>query len=99
MIKIVAIIALVVIGIALVLMGFQSGGERASVANLVKHGGFFATGFSGFMLSFQMVVFAFVGIEMVGMTASETADPARVIPKAINAIPLRIIAFTSGPWR
>ena len=96
MIKIVAIIALVLIGIGLVLMGFQSGGERASVANLVKHGGFFATGFSGFMLSFQMVVFGFVGIEMVGMTASGTADPARVIPKAINAIPLRIILFYIG---
>jgi len=41
-------------------------------------------------------LFSFIGIEMVGMTASETADPKTVIPKAINDIPLRIILFYVG---
>jgi len=50
----------------------------------------------GFILSFQMVVFAFVGIELVGLTAGETADPKNVIPKAINNIPIRIIVFYLG---
>ena len=40
-----------------------------------------------------MVVFSFVGIEVVGMTASETADPEHVLPKAINSLPLRIFYF------
>lgn len=56
----------------------------------------FPNGFNGFLLSFQMVVFAFVGIELVGLTAGETEDPKRVIPKAINQIPIRILIFYVG---
>ena len=43
-----------------------------------------------------MVVFAFVGIELVGLTAGETENPEKVIPKAINNIPIRIIIFYIG---
>ena len=50
----------------------------------------------GFFLSFQMVLFSFVGIEMVGMTASETQDPTQIIPKAIDDIPFRVILFYLG---
>ena len=52
----------------------------------------------GFILSFQMVVFAFTGIELVGLTAGETEDPEKVIPMAINNIPLRIILSMWAPW-
>ncbi|KAA5681905.1 amino acid permease, partial [Pseudomonas aeruginosa] len=38
-------------------------------------------------------VFAFVGVELVGTTAAETKDPQKNLPKAINAIPVRIILF------
>ncbi|MGV0167655.1 amino acid permease [Furfurilactobacillus sp. WILCCON 0119] len=95
-IKIVAIIALIVVGVVMVLLAVKTPAGHASFGNLVRDGGFFAKGAKGFMLSFQMVVFAFVGIEMVGMTASETADPRHVIPKAINEIPMRIILFYVG---
>ena len=43
-----------------------------------------------------MVVFAFTGIELVGLTAGETENPEHVIPKAINNIPIRIIIFYIG---
>lgn len=43
-----------------------------------------------------MVLFGFIGIEMVGMTASETNDPKTIIPKAINEIPMRVILFYLG---
>lgn len=56
----------------------------------------FPNGINGFLLSFQMVVFAFVGIELVGLTAGETKDPEKVIPKAINNIPIRILIFYIG---
>ena len=42
---------------------------------------------------FQIAVFAFVGIELVGTTAAETKDPAKSLPRAINSIPIRIIMF------
>ena len=47
-------------------------------------------------MSFQMVVFAFVGIEMVGLTAGETKNPEADIPKAINTLPVRIGLFYIG---
>jgi len=39
------------------------------------------------------VMFAFGGIEIIGITASEAKDPAKVLPKAINAVPIRILLF------
>ena len=48
------------------------------------------------MMGCQMVVFAFAGIEMVGVTAGETANPETELPKAINTLPIRIILFYLG---
>ncbi|MDX5631051.1 MULTISPECIES: D-serine/D-alanine/glycine transporter [unclassified Brenneria] len=94
MIKIVAIVALIVIGVALVMMKFPSpSGSIASFNNLWNDGGMFPKGISGFFAGFQIAVFAFVGIELVGTTAAETKNPNVVLPRAINAIPLRIIMF------
>lgn len=96
LIKVVAIMALIVIGIFMVLKGFSADTGAASFANLWSHGGWFPNGMNGFILSFQMVVFAFTGIELVGLTAGETEKPERVIPKAINNIPIRVIIFYIG---
>ncbi|ASG80939.1 MULTISPECIES: amino acid permease [Lactiplantibacillus] len=95
-IKIAAIIALIAVGIGMVLFSVKTPVGHASLTNLVNYGGFMPNGFKGLVLSFQMVLFSFIGIEMVGMTASETADPKTVIPKAINDIPVRIILFYVG---
>lgn len=96
LIKVVAILALIIIGTFMIIKGFSTDAGTASFANLWSHGGLFPKGATGFILSFQMVVFAFTGIELVGLTAGETEDPERVIPKAINNIPIRIIIFYVG---
>jgi len=96
LIKVVAILALIIIGTFMVVKGFSTDAGAASFTNLWSHGGLFPKGATGFILSFQMVVFAFTGIELVGLTAGETEDPERVIPKAINNIPIRIIIFYVG---
>ncbi|WP_099221608.1 amino acid permease [Listeria costaricensis] len=96
LIKVVAILALIVIGLFMIFKGFSTSSGPASFTNLWSHGGWFPNGAQGFILSFQMVMFAFAGIELVGLTAGETEDPERVIPKAINNIPLRIIIFYIG---
>lgn len=96
LIKVVAILALIVVGIFMIFKGFSTNAGPSSFSNLWSHGGWFPNGFSGFILSFQMVVFAFVGIELVGLTAAETKDPEKVIPKAINNIPLRVVFFYIG---
>ena len=94
LIKIVAIIALIVVGFGLVAFAFKSPtGHTASIANLWNDGGFFPRGWSGFFAGFQIAVFAFVGIELVGTAAAETADPMKNLPRAVNSIPVRVLLF------
>ncbi|MFS0784524.1 amino acid permease [Bacillus sp. 1P06AnD] len=95
-IKVITIIALIVVGVVLLIVGFKTNTGTVSVTNLWKHGGMFPNGISGFLLSLQMVVFAFVGVELVGVSAAETADPKKNIPSAINKIPVRILLFYVG---
>lgn len=95
-IKVITILALIAIGIVLLVIGFKTEAGTVTVQNLWQHGGFFPNGISGFLFSFQMVVFAFVGVELVGVSAAETADPKKNIPSAINKIPLRILFFYVG---
>ena len=95
-IKVVTIIALIVIGIVMICFAFNTHYGTTSLSNLYSHGGFFPHGASGFLMSFQMVVFSFTGIEIVGITAGETKDPRKTIPKAINNVPIRILIFYVG---
>ncbi len=109
MIKIVAIVALVGTGLYMVGAAFVSpAGRTASLSNLWNDGGMFPNGMMGFFAGFQIAVFAFVGIELVGTTAAEAKDPERTLPRAINSIPVRIIVFyvlaliaimAVTPWR
>lgn len=96
LIKVITILALIIIGIILLVIGFQTDTGSVSVKNLWEYGGLFPNGISGFLLSFQMVVFAFVGVELVGVSAAETANPQKNIPSAINKIPMRILFFYVG---
>ena len=108
-IKIVAIIALVVVGIVLVVIRFTPpSGAQADIANLWRDGGMFPEKFHGFAAAFQIAVFSFVGTELIGTTAAEARDPEVTLPRAINAIPVRIVIFYLGalaaimsvtPWR
>ena len=95
-IKVVTIISLIIIGIILLVIGFQTNTGTVSLSNIWSHGGMFPNGISGFLLSLQLVVFSFVGVELVGVTAAETANPKKNIPSAINKIPIRILLFYVG---
>ncbi len=94
-IKVVAIVALIVTGVVLVVIGFRApDGTLAAFTNLwSRPGGFFPHGIDGFFAGFQIATFAFVGIELVGATAAETANPKKTLPKAINQIPVRVLVF------
>jgi D-serine/D-alanine/glycine transporter len=96
LIKVITILALIILGIIMIVMGLQTSTGTVSVRNLWEHGGLFPNGITGFLLSFQMVVFAFSGVELVGVSAAETANPQKNIPSAINKIPLRILFFYVG---
>ncbi|MGK4217418.1 amino acid permease [Kocuria marina] len=109
LIKIVAILALIVVGAIMALTHFTSpDGHAAQLANLWNDGGWFPHGAMGVVAGFQIAVFAFVGIELVGTTAAEARDPRTTLPRAINSVPVRILIFYVGsllailvvtPWR
>jgi len=108
-VKVVAILALIATGAVMIITKFTSpDGAQASLANIWNDGGMFPHGMMGFVLGFQIAIFAFGGIELVGTAAAETKDPEKSIPRAINSIPIRVMLFYVGsltvimavnPWR
>ena len=98
LIKIVAILGLIVVGIIMLITGFQNPdtGTSTSLAHLWEHGGLFPFGASGFLLGFQLGIFSFIGVELVGTAAAETKDPHHNLPRAINSIVLRVLIFYIG---
>ena len=95
LLKVGAIIAMILAGFGIMLFGIGSvaGGGVSSVSNLWAYGGFMPNGVGGLVASLAVVMFAFGGIEIIGITAGEARNPERVIPRAINAVPLRILLF------
>jgi histidine transporter len=95
LLKVGAIVAMIVAGLGLMLFGISnhSDGAISSVSNLWAHGGFMPNGVGGMVASLAVVMFAFGGVEIIGITAGEAKNPERVIPRAINAVPLRILLF------
>jgi amino acid transporter, AAT family len=60
------------------------------------------------LLTFQMVMFGFQGVELIGVTAGEAENPEVVLPRATNSIIYRILIFYIGalivimslvPWK
>ena len=93
-IKVAAIVGMILLGLFLLASG--KGGAQASISNLWSHGGFFPNGFSGMVLALAIIMFSFGGLELVGITAAEAAEPQKVIPRAINQVVYRILIFYIG---
>ncbi|KPC25188.1 Proline-specific permease proY [Pseudomonas syringae pv. cilantro] len=93
--KVSAIVAMIVAGFGIMIFGIGSStsGTEIGISNLWAHGGFMPNGVAGLIASFAVVMFAFGGIEIIGITAGEAKDPQRSLPQAINAVPLRILLF------
>lgn len=96
MIKVVTIVAMILAGLAMIVFGFGNNGVAIGISNLTAHGGFFPNGAQGVLMSLQMVMFAYLGVEMIGLTAGEAANPAKSIPDAINSVFWRIVIFYVG---
>src|SRR5438105_8172121 len=81
MIKVVIIVAFLILG-AMLLFGL--GFPRIGLANFTAHGGFSPHGWRGIGLGVVMAVFSFLGLEIVGVTAGEAADPKTAVPRALR---------------
>ena len=96
LIKVVTIVALIVSGVVVIVFHVGDLGAGASFSNLWSHGGFLPYGVGGMLLTMQIVMFAYVGVELIGVTAGEAQDPKVVLPRATNGIILRILIFYIG---
>jgi AAT family amino acid transporter/aromatic amino acid transport protein AroP len=93
-IKVTAVVAMILFG--LFLLFTADANSTASFSNLWSHGGFFPHGFDGLFYMLAFLMFAFGGIELIGMAAAEAKDPKTTIPKAINQVVIRILVFYVG---
>lgn len=94
--KVATIVVMIVAGIGIIVWGIGNGGEPTGIHNLWTNGGFFSNGVMGMILSLQMVMFAYGGVEIIGITAGEAKEPHKSIPRAINSVPWRILVFYVG---
>ncbi len=96
LIKVVTIVAMILIGLAIIFFGITPLGRTASFSNLWSHQGFMPFGILGVVMTLQIVMFAYQGVELIGVTAGEAQNPEKVLPNATNSIIWRILAFYIG---
>jgi AAT family amino acid transporter len=88
--KVVTIVAFLVLGVALIAgLGFP----KVGFTNYTAHGGFLPNGWKGVALGVILGLFSFFGIEVVGSTAGEAADPTRAVPKALRRTLSALVLF------
>ena len=96
LLKVLTIVLLIVSGLIVIIFKVGALGATASFGNLTAHGGFLPFGLPGVLLTLQIVMFAYSGVELVGVTAGEAANPGVVLPRATNNIIWRILLFYIG---
>jgi L-asparagine transporter-like permease len=80
MLKTIMLWIFAIVGLAAILgIGFHSTG----VSNYTSHGGFAPKGIGAVYTALFTVFFAYVGIELVGVTAEESVNPERDVPRAL----------------
>ncbi|GAY73438.1 D-serine/D-alanine/glycine transporter [Lentilactobacillus kosonis] len=62
----------------------------------MANGGFFTGGFKGFFFALSIVVGSYQGIELLGITAGEAANPRHAIVSSVKSIVWRILIFYIG---
>ncbi|MDE7056164.1 MAG: amino acid permease [Lactobacillus sp.] len=96
MIKVVTIILMIILGFMVILFGFGNGGHPIGFSNLWSHGGFFTGGVKGFLFSMAIIVGSYQGIELIGISAGEVANPQKAIVKSVKSVLWRILIFYVG---
>ncbi|GGL84450.1 amino acid ABC transporter permease [Streptomyces anthocyanicus] len=96
-IKVVAIAAFVIVGL-LAAFGILPGSDNpdAGFAHLTDTGGFFPHGYGAVLTGVLLVVFSFMGSEIVTLAAGESQNPQAAVTKATNSVIWRVAFFYIG---
>lgn len=96
MIKVITIIMMIILGFMVIFFGFGNHGHPIGLSNLWSHGGFFTGGFTGFFFSMSIIVGSYQGIELLGISTGEVANPQKAIVKSVKSVLFRILIFYVG---
>jgi L-asparagine permease len=96
LIKVLALMTFLVAGTIFLAGRYKIEGQSTGLSIWVQHGGLFPTGALPLLIVTSGVVFAYAAVELVGTAAGETADPEKIMPRAINSVVARIAIFYVG---
>jgi L-asparagine permease len=96
LIKVLALVTFLIVGTVFLAGRFKVDGQDTGVSLWSSHGGLLPTGLLPLVLVTSGVVFAYAAIELVGIAAGETANPEKIMPRAINSVVFRIAVFYIG---
>ncbi|WP_258921871.1 GABA permease [Heyndrickxia coagulans] len=94
-IKVATIVLFLLLGLS-VIFGIVPGVQSPGLSNLTGHGGFMPNGFGSVLLGITVVIFSFMGTEIVAVAAGESSEPARAVRTATNSVIWRILIFYVG---
>jgi L-asparagine transporter-like permease len=94
MIKVTAILVFIVLGVAMMFGVHQE--HPIGFSNFVNYGGFLPHGFTGVWLALAVVIYSFIGAEVVAATAGEARDPGKSVPRAMKTLLARLAVFYVG---
>ncbi|MFJ7904175.1 amino acid permease [Streptomyces sp. NPDC096198] len=95
-IKVATLVSFMLVGIFLLATQHKVGGQTPGLSVINDHGGFFPHGMMPVVLVMQGVIFAYAALELVGVAAGETAEPEKIVPRAVNSIMWRVGLFYVG---
>ncbi|GAA0591856.1 amino acid permease [Kribbella sandramycini] len=107
MIKVATIVAFIAIGLVTIFFGLPGHGATG-FDGLTGNGGFAPNGYTAIFLALPVVTFAFLGTEALSVTAAESRNPAKDIPRAARRMVIRLALFyivamlivvTIVPWQ
>ncbi|MFP5115587.1 amino acid permease [Bacillaceae bacterium C204] len=91
MIKVVAIVLFIIFGISVVLGIGHS--NALGFNHYTDNNGFFPNGLKGVWMGIIMAIFSFYGVEIIAVTAGESKNPQKAVPKAMKTMIIRLFLF------
>jgi len=96
LIKVAALVLFLIVGTVFLAGRFEIQDQPTGFGILTDNGGLFPQGLFALVIVTSGVIFAYAAVELVGTAAGETENPAKIMPRAINAVIVRIAVFYVG---
>jgi L-asparagine permease len=96
LIKVGALVLFLIIGVVILISGHHVAGQVPGLHLVAENGGIFPHGLLPAVVIVQGVVFAYAGIELIGIAAGEAQNARQILPRAINSVMYRIAIFYVG---